>query len=100
MKDQFSTSTDIDIFHSRLNLSDETSLKKLSDRQLLYCKIKLFYLNVHRHCKRLKERRGGKVVKTENRSPIKIQLCDMDFVVLVEKYKFSLILDNFNDSKL
>jgi hypothetical protein len=44
------------------------------------------------------QRRG--VVKTENRRPIKIQLYDMDFVVLVEKYKFSLKLEDFNDSKL
>jgi hypothetical protein len=32
--------------------------------------------------------------------PIKIQLCDMDFMVLVEKYKFSLKLDDYNNSKL
>jgi hypothetical protein len=46
------------------------------------------------------EQKKEGVVKTEDRPPIKIQLCDMDFVVLVEKYKFSLKLDNFNDSKL
>jgi len=44
------------------------------------------------------QRRG--VVKTENRPPIEIQLCIVDFIFLVEKYKFSLKLDNFNDSKL
>jgi hypothetical protein len=45
-----------------------------------------------------KESRG--VVKPDNRSPIKIQLCTIDFVVLVEKYNFSFKLDNFDDSKL
>jgi hypothetical protein len=46
----------------------------------------------------LHQRRG--VVKPQNRPPVKFQLYVTQFVVLIQKHKFSSKLGRFNDSKL